>query len=152
MSPYYKFIIIIFGLAYLLSPMDIIPELLIPYVGWIDDGFVIGTIIYLIRHGKLPDFNFKGKFFSDRNQSRQNKETFDFKNRQTSFNETSKSPYDILGVNPGASKEEIQQAYKKAIKKYHPDKVSHLGDEFADLAKVKFVQIQKAYDELMTQN
>jgi DnaJ-domain-containing protein 1 len=58
-------------------------------------------------------------------------------------------PYNILGVKPGASKEEIKAAYKRLAAQYHPDKVQHLGKEFQELAHEKFVAIQKAYDELM---
>ena len=31
------------------------------------------------------------------------------------------NPYEILGINPGASQDEIKSAYRKLIKKYHPD-------------------------------
>jgi DnaJ-class molecular chaperone len=60
------------------------------------------------------------------------------------------NPYEILGVKPGAGPEEIQAAYRRAVQKYHPDKVSHLGEEFQELARKKFIEIQKAYEELKT--
>ncbi len=139
MSLYLKIVLIIFGLAYLISPIDIIPDLLLPFVGWIDDGVVIATIVYLIRYGKLPNFFFKkqGFFKQPSNQ------------KKTSSSAIPKSPYEILGIGPNASKKEIQTAYKDAIKKYHPDKLSHLGEEFSDLANEKFLEIQKAHDSLM---
>ncbi|MBW2012095.1 MAG: J domain-containing protein [Deltaproteobacteria bacterium] len=59
-----------------------------------------------------------------------------------------KDPYEILGVSPGAGVEEIRNAYRQAVKTYHPDKVSHLGPEFQELAKEKFVEIQNAYEKL----
>ena len=59
MNLYLKIILILFGLAYLISPVDIIPELFVPYLGWIDDGFVLWTILHLIRYGELPWFLFK---------------------------------------------------------------------------------------------
>lgn len=156
---YLKLILIIFGLAYLISPVDIIPDLLLPYIGWLDDGLVIGTIIYLIRYGRLPNFFFKkqGPF-----KPPFEKNTADFSSNatngqpenpdsqtKTSYRNRTKTPYDILGVKPGASKKEIQKAYKDAIKKYHPDKLSHLGEEFSHLANEKFLEIQNAYDTLM---
>ena len=78
-----------------------------------------------------------------------------YQHQQTNQNRTSKTiptPYDILGIKPGASKKEIHNAYKQAIKKYHPDKLSHLGKEFSNLANEKFLEIQRAYDSLKTKH
>ena len=52
-------------------------------------------------------------------------------------------PYQVLGVSPNASDEEIKQAYRKLAKKYHPD--LNPGDEAA--AK-KMQQINAAYDQI----
>lgn len=54
-----------------------------------------------------------------------------------------KSPYEILGVSPNASKDEIAKAYRKLAKKYHPD--LNPGDEAA--AK-KMSEINAAYEEI----
>ena len=165
LSLYLKIILIIFGLAYLISPVDIIPDLLLPFVGWIDDGVVIASIYYLIRFGKLPNFFFKKRnpFKQPSGQSYENftsqkktnqKRSYQQKNKQTDQNRSSKSipsPYEVLGITPDASKKEIQNAYKQAIKKYHPDKLSHLGKDFSNLANEKFLEVQKAYDTLMKQ-
>ena len=159
MSLYLKTILIIFGLAYLISPVDIIPDLLLPFVGWIDDGVVIATIYYLIRFGKLPNFFFK-KQNPFKQPPGQNHASFTSKEetnkkddyQQSNKNRSSKSiptPNEILGISPDASKKEIQNAYKQAIKKYHPDKLSHLGKDFSNLANEKFLEVQKAYDTLM---
>ena len=161
LSLYLKTILIIFGLAYLISPMDIIPDLLLPFVGWIDDGVVIASIYYLIRYGKLPNFFFK-KQNPFKQPSGQNHAGFTSKEeankkggyQQSNKNKSSKSlptPHEILGISPDASKKEIQNAYKQAIKKYHPDKLSHLGKDFSNLANEKFLEIQKAYDTLMAE-
>ena len=32
--------------------------------------------------------------------------------------------------------------------KYHPDKVSHLGDDFKKVAQEKFRKVQNAYDQI----
>eukprot|EP01047_Picozoa_sp_COSAG01_P013862 COSAG01_NODE_662_length_14431_cov_31.385775_9_plen_271_part_00 len=60
----------------------------------------------------------------------------------------SESYYDILGINKNASSEEIKKAYKTACKKYHPDKVQHLGDEFRKVAETKIKKINAAYAAL----
>jgi DnaJ like chaperone protein len=58
-------------------------------------------------------------------------------------------PYQVLRVTRGASKEEIKAAYFNLIKQYHPDKVSHLGQEFQKLADEKARLINRAYEILM---
>lgn len=53
-------------------------------------------------------------------------------------------PYSVLGLSPGASKEEATKAYRKLAKKYHPD--LNPGDETA--AK-KMAEVNAAYDSIM---
>jgi len=178
MKPTAKLILILFGLAYLISPVDIIPDLLLPWVGWIDDSLVLWCVYYLIRYGELPWFFFKrpGKpqpvkkrpvrkktagpktagsqktskkteqpNAQPRKDSRQSK-----KQAPEGFGTDTEpsSPYRTLGVLPSASWEEIQAAYKEKIKQYHPDKLSHLGEEFSSLANEKFLEIQAAYNRI----
>jgi len=57
-------------------------------------------------------------------------------------------PYSLLGVNRNCSNEELQKAYRNLANKYHPDKVSHLGKEFIELANNKFTQIQQSYQKI----
>jgi molecular chaperone DnaJ len=52
-------------------------------------------------------------------------------------------PYKVLGVEPGASDEEIKRAYRALAKKYHPDR--NPGDEEA--AK-KMQQVNAAYEQI----
>jgi DnaJ like chaperone protein len=56
--------------------------------------------------------------------------------------------YQILGVRPGASPDEIKQAYRSLVKKNHPDKVAHLGEEYTKIANERLSQINEAYDHL----
>ncbi len=56
--------------------------------------------------------------------------------------------YTVLGLSPGASQEELAAAYRKLARQYHPDKVSHLGEEFVEMAHEKFREIQEAYETL----
>lgn len=57
--------------------------------------------------------------------------------------------YDILGIPKNSSKDEVKKAYRTLTKKYHPDKVSHLGPEYVKIANEKFINIKDAYDRIM---
>ena len=59
-----------------------------------------------------------------------------------------RSYYDILGVAPTASADEIKRAFHREIAKYHPDKVEHLGREFHDIAAVKAGELTQVYKTL----
>ena len=57
------------------------------------------------------------------------------------------NPYEVLGVSENASEEEIKRAYKKLVKKYHPDR--YQNNPLADLAEEKLQEVNEAYDMLM---
>lgn len=52
-------------------------------------------------------------------------------------------PYQVLGVSPGASDEEIKQAYRRLAKKYHPDR--NPGDEEAAR---QMQRVNAAYEQI----
>jgi len=55
------------------------------------------------------------------------------------------SAYKILEISPDASDDEVKKAYRRMAVKYHPDKVSHLGDDFRKTADEKFKKVNDAY-------
>lgn len=57
-------------------------------------------------------------------------------------------PYQVLGINPTASDDEIKKAYRRLAMKYHPDKVEGMGDEVKKKAEEQFRQINEAYETL----
>lgn len=59
------------------------------------------------------------------------------------------NPYEILGVSPNASNDEVKKAYRELSRKYHPD--SYANNPLADLAEEKFKEVQEAYDQIMKQ-
>lgn len=58
-----------------------------------------------------------------------------------------KNPYEVLGVSPGASDDEIKRVYREMSRKYHPD--ANIDNPLADLAEEKFKEVQEAYDTIM---
>lgn len=58
------------------------------------------------------------------------------------------SAYKILEIDPSASNDEIKKAYREMAKKYHPDKVSHLGEDFRKTAEEKFRAVNDAYEKI----
>jgi len=72
----------------------------------------------------------------------------DFKSIKAMFVKDTKGAYEILGVNQSQNNDEIKNAYRKMAIKYHPDKVAHLGQDFAKFAEEKFKSINDAYQQI----
>jgi DnaJ like chaperone protein len=72
----------------------------------------------------------------------------DFDSIKSMFVDPVANAYKILELEKSASTTEIKIAYRKMVKKYHPDKVRHLGIEHQKGAEEKFKQVQKAYETI----
>ena len=58
-------------------------------------------------------------------------------------------PYQVLGVSPSATDEQIKNAYRELARKYHPD--NYANNPLADLAQEKMKEINEAYDQIQRQ-
>lgn len=72
----------------------------------------------------------------------------DYQSIKNMFVPETDSAYRILETERSASDEEIKKAYRKMAMKYHPDKVSHLGEDFRKIAEEKFRSVNEAYDRI----
>ncbi len=64
------------------------------------------------------------------------------------FVQVTDSAYKILGISRNSTIDEIKKAYRKLATKYHPDKVSYLGEDFRKDAEEKFQKINEAYEKI----
>ena len=49
----------------------------------------------------------------------------------------------VLGLNKGATKDDIKAAYRRLAKTYHPDKLAGIDDAIKKIAEEKFREIKE---------
>lgn len=72
----------------------------------------------------------------------------DFDSIKAMFVPDTDSAYKILEIKPASTNEEVKKAYRKMAIKYHPDKVSYLGEDFQKAAEEKFQKVNEAYEKI----
>lgn len=72
----------------------------------------------------------------------------DFESIQAMFVKNTESDFKILEIERTATDTELKKAYRRMAMKYHPDKVSHLGEDFQNAAKEKFQKVNQAYENI----
>ncbi len=72
----------------------------------------------------------------------------DFESIKAMFYKEVNSAYKILEIDKTATNDEVKKAYRKMVKKYHPDKLQNLGPEHVKGAEDKFREVQKAYEQI----
>lgn len=72
----------------------------------------------------------------------------DFLSIKNMFIPETDSSYKILEIDPASSNDDIKKAYRRIAMRYHPDKVSHLGDDFRKTAEEKFKKVNEAYNKI----
>lgn len=72
----------------------------------------------------------------------------DYQSIRNMFVPETDSSYKILEIEKTASNDEVKKAYRRMAMKYHPDKVSHLGEDFKKSADEKFKMVNQAYEKI----
>lgn len=129
------------GVAYVVSIIDVIP------ISFLDDLVVIIAMVWFFTSW-LPKNRHRIYWFSPKTQARPQADQEGAAGPAEGAQKGEFDPFEVLNVSPGASPEEVKTAYREMLSKYHPDKVSHLGDEFQKIAHDKALDIQKAYETL----
>lgn len=72
----------------------------------------------------------------------------DYRSIKNMFVPETDSSYNILEIEKSVTDEEVKKAYRRMAMKYHPDKVSHLGEDFKKAADEKFKKVNEAYERI----
>jgi DnaJ-domain-containing protein 1 len=59
------------------------------------------------------------------------------------------SAWEILGLHPGASPDDVKSTYRRLARQFHPDSLSVLNEEQQKEAEIAFIKIQEAYREIL---
>ncbi len=130
-------------------------------------------LFYLFLHGTLKSNNLFNRFYKNQDEKEDQSNFKSTQNNKYNSNSSSNSNnhsdtrgdnsshqktdekepsinseeyhYKILNLKHGANFDEIKKAYLELIKKYHPDKVDSLGDEFIELALKRTQELVRAF-------
>lgn len=143
-----QFFLILLALIYFLSPIDLFPDAF-PLVGRVDDLLLFAYIYWNFFRKRRPSPS-SSAGSNRRGEGRRQEGTGAHAGASPSAGNArrARDPYEILQIDRSADMKEIKRAYHEQANRYHPDKVSHLGEEFQALAKEKFQEIQWAYETL----
>jgi len=72
----------------------------------------------------------------------------DFESIKAMFYDSSDNAYKILEITKSATDTEVKKAYRRLVKKHHPDKLRNQGNELLKGAEEKFRKIQTAYEQI----
>ncbi|WP_339754642.1 TerB family tellurite resistance protein [uncultured Winogradskyella sp.] len=72
----------------------------------------------------------------------------DYESIKAMFYNSTNNAYKVLEIDKSVSDGEVKKAYRHMAKKYHPDRVGHLGKEHQEGAEAKFRQVQEAYEHI----
>lgn len=111
--------------------------------------WLVGYIYTKLKMPKLSNQQDEPQSHGNRQQKQQDEDSMPHRERVTGQYRDLLTHYcDLLELGDDNSPENIKAKYFEMIKKYHPDKVNHLGYEFQKMAEQKTVEINRAYEYL----
>jgi hypothetical protein len=119
---------LVLALVYFVWPVDLIPDIFGPF-GRIDDLLVFLFVAWQAYQYKRKAENRAPNADADKSRAQ--------------------DPYELFGITPSATRDEIESRYRELAQQYHPDKVSHLGEDLQKVAHEKMLQITEAYRKLL---
>ncbi len=72
----------------------------------------------------------------------------DFDSIKAMFFKSADTAYKILEIEKSATNDEVKKAYRTMVKKYHPDKLTHMDEAYQKGAREKFNKVQEAYEQI----
>lgn len=90
---------------------------------------------------KIIDELNSSKNSGDESQSEKNQSKSDFNSQLSEIEKA----FQTLGISPDSEDELIKTIYRKKMKEFHPDKVSHLSEEVRKKAEARAKDINEAY-------
>lgn len=103
-----------------------------------EEQVMINKIISILEISEYHHRSIKSQFFRYTGGSAQNTSDTHY--------------YNTLGLETSASLDDIKKAYRELSRKYHPDKVAHLGKEISRVSAEKMKEINEAYTYLKQKN
>ncbi|MCW8932048.1 MAG: DnaJ domain-containing protein [Gammaproteobacteria bacterium] len=89
----------------------------------------------------------KAREEANKNQEQDNSSESNFASNRETKVET-RTPEQILGLNPGFTKAELKKSYRFSAGRYHPDKYAHMSTELQEEMAEEFKKVQGAYKAL----
>lgn len=130
-----RYLFIFIGIVYLVVPFDFVPDPM-GAIGRLDDLLLIVYLYFKYRRIRAE-------------ASRRGPGQAAPRYPQPEESKSEKTPAEVFDLAPNASRAEITARYRELMTQYHPDKVSHLGEDLKRLAHNKTLEIQGAYESLM---